>query len=94
MYLRKMKNKKTGRIYLSIVHSYRDKVTKTTRSKTIKSLGYLDDLEKQYDDPITFFTAEIQRINKQQDTDRSPIAFSIDKGERIQTDEKNRKNLG
>jgi len=30
MFLRKMKNKKTGRIYLSIVHSYRDKETKKT----------------------------------------------------------------
>ncbi len=46
MFLRKMTNKKTGRTYLSIVHSYRDKKTKKTRSKTIESLGYLDELEK------------------------------------------------
>jgi len=39
MFLRKMKNKKTGRTYLSIVHSYRDKETKKTRSKTIQSPG-------------------------------------------------------
>ncbi|MBS4189978.1 hypothetical protein KHA94_07135 [Bacillus sp. FJAT-49705] len=53
MFLRKMKNKKTGRTYLSI--SYRDKATKKTRGKTTESLGYLDEMEKQYDNPIAFF---------------------------------------
>ncbi|MBS4189979.1 hypothetical protein KHA94_07140 [Bacillus sp. FJAT-49705] len=33
-------------------------------------------------------------MNAQQDTDRSPITFTIDKAERIQTDTINRKNLG
>ncbi|MEQ6378754.1 IS1634 family transposase [Bacillaceae bacterium S4-13-56] len=94
MFLRKMKNKKTGRTYLSIVHSYRDKATKKTKSKTIESLGYLDELEKQYDDPIAFFEEKVKQMNKQQDTDRSAINFSIDKGERLQTDQVNRKNLG
>lgn len=94
MFLRKMKNKKTGRTYLSIVHSYRDKATKKTKAKTIESLGYLDELEKQYNDPIAFFEKKIKQMNEQQDTDRSPITFSIDKGERVQTDGTNRKNLG
>lgn len=55
MFLRQSKNKKTGRTYLSIVHGYRDKVTKKSRTKTIESLGYLDELEKEYDDPVAFF---------------------------------------
>lgn len=50
MYLRKATNKKTGRTYLSIVHNYRDKNTKSTRAVIVKSLGYLDELEKEYDD--------------------------------------------
>ena len=45
MYLRKAFNKKTGRTYLSIVHGYRDKETKTTRAKDINSLDYLDEFE-------------------------------------------------
>src|SRR5690606_16556631 len=94
MFLRKMKNKKTGRTYLSIVHSYRDKVTKSTKSKTIESLGYLDELEKQYDDPIAFFEKKVKQMNKQQEMDHSPITLSIDKGERIQLNSVNRMNLG
>jgi transposase len=94
MFLRKAKNNKTGRTYLSIVHGYRDKISKKSRTKTIESLGYLDDLEKEYDDPIAFFEEKVKQMNKQQDTDRSPITLSIDKAERIQTDSINRKNLG
>src|SRR5690625_4406547 len=94
MFLRKMKNKKTGRTYLSVVHSYRDKETKKTRSKTTKSLGYLDELEKVYDDPIAYFEEEIKKMNKEQEEERSSLTFSIDKGQRIQAGETNRKNLG
>ena len=46
------KTNRNDRIYLSITDSYYDKQKKTSRSKTIESLGYLDDLEKIYDDPI------------------------------------------
>jgi len=55
MFLSKAYNKKTGRIYLSIVHGYRDE-NKKAKKKTIKSLGYLDELEKEFDNPIAHFT--------------------------------------
>ena len=45
MHLRKTKTAK-GRIYLAIVDSYYDKQRKMSRSKTVESLGYLDELEK------------------------------------------------
>lgn len=44
MHLRKTKTSK-GRIYLAIVDSYYDKQRKMSRSKTVESLGYLDELE-------------------------------------------------
>ena len=94
MYLKKVKKKQTGRIYLSIVQSYRDNNSKFPKSTTIKSLGYLDDLEKEYDDPIAYFTEEVNRMNKQNANDNSAITFSIGKGERISTDSANRRNFG
>jgi transposase len=94
MHLRKVKNKDTGRIYLSIVQSYRDKSTKKPKSTTIRSLGYLDDLKKEYSDPIAFFNDEIVRMNGQKTMDLSPINFSISKGERIPKNSSNRKNFG
>lgn len=55
MFLKKTPNK-SGRINLAIVDGYYDKATKKTKHKVIESLGYLDELEKQYDDPIDYFT--------------------------------------
>ena len=94
MYLRKNFNKKTGRTYLSIVHNYRDKETKNTKAKVIKSLGYLDELEKEYDDPIAYFTAEARRMDEQRLVDNASISFTIAKDELIPTDSTNRKNFG
>lgn len=54
MFLRKEKRK--NRIYLSIVHGYREKDTGKSKQKTIKTLGYLDELEKEFENPISYFT--------------------------------------
>jgi hypothetical protein len=54
MYLKKNKTR-NGRIHLAIVDTYYDKSRGHSRTKTIESIGYLDDLEKQYDDPTSFF---------------------------------------
>lgn len=94
MFLRKSTNKKTGRTYLSIVHSYRDKEAKTTRSKVIKALGYLDELEKEYDDPIAYFTAEAKRMEKERGLENSSFAFSINRNELLESGINNRKNFG
>ena len=43
-----------GKIYLSFVQGYRDENGKV-KQKTIKKLGYLEELKKIYDDPIQHF---------------------------------------
>lgn len=43
-----------GKIYLSFVQGYRDENGKV-KQKTIKKIGYLEDLKKQFDDPIAHF---------------------------------------
>ena len=45
-----------GKPYLSFVQGYRDENGKV-KQKTIKKLGYLEDLYKEYDDPISYFKA-------------------------------------
>ena len=54
MYLKHYKTK-SGRIYMSIAHGYRDPVTKKTRHKTIQKIGYVDEFLDQYEDPIAHF---------------------------------------
>ena len=94
MFLRQVKTKNSGRIYLSIVHGYRDKASKKPKTKTIESLGYLDELEKQYDDPVSYFTEKAKRMNEQHAAERAAISFNIQQNEHISVGSVNRKNFG
>ena len=49
------KTPKAKGTYLAITESYYDKEKKATRQKTIMGLGYLEDLKKDYPDPISHF---------------------------------------
>ena len=92
MFLAKNYSKKTGRTYLQIVHSYRDKDNKTKR-KVVKSLGYLDVLEKEYDDPIAHF----EQVAKQMEQDRiqeKGFYIKLNADDRVDRDTQNRKNFG
>lgn len=54
---------KNGRIFLSICESRRE--GKKTKRVTVKALGYLDELEKEHDDPVAYFKAEAKRMSAQ-----------------------------
>ncbi|HEY5562672.1 MAG TPA: hypothetical protein VIK72_13120 [Clostridiaceae bacterium] len=86
--------KKTGRTYLSIVQSYWDKNKKRANAITVKSLGYLDELEKEYDDPIVFFTNEANQMDEQRLQGNADITFSIAKNEMLELNSDSRKNFG
>jgi hypothetical protein len=83
-----------GRKYLSIAHGYRDTQTGKSRTKTIKSLGYLDALEKELLDPITHFKKIVDAMNRQEAENNAPSNISIDRNEVIAARQDNRKNLG
>jgi hypothetical protein len=83
-----------GRKYLSIAHGYRDTETGTSRTKTIKSLGYLDALEKQFDDPVAHFKKVVEDMKKQEAENNAPTNISIDKNEVLEAGKGNRRNLG
>lgn len=93
MYLKKSTLKKTGRTYLSIVHNYWDNKNKKSKTKTIKSIGYLDELLKEFDDPITHFEAVVEKMNEEQ-TDDSTEIITIDRNEKIEKGNDSRKNFG
>ena len=76
MHLRKTKTAK-GRIYLAIVDSYYDKQRKMSRSKTGESLGYLDELEKVYTDPIAHFQKRVDELKDEKNLKQAPISFTF-----------------
>jgi hypothetical protein len=93
MYLREVKHKKTGRIYLSIVESYRDKETKKTTSRIIKSLGYFDELIKEYPDPIKHFKNVVNEMNHEKSNDDIDILVNHKSSEKLSVGTNNRKNF-
>jgi len=94
MYLRKMKQKHTGRTYLSIVEGYRDKETKKSKSRTIQSLGYLDELIKEYPDPIKHFEEVIEEMKRNKADSEVDILVKYKSSEKLMVGTNNRKNFG
>ena len=93
MYLKKTCNKQTGRTYLSIAQKYRHPIKKVSTDRNVKSLGYLDELEKKYDDPITYFKQLAKKMTEQDDT-RKKVVLNINMDEELVSDSSSRKNLG
>ncbi len=79
MYLKKTKLK-SGKTFLSIVEGYRE--DGKSKSRTVKKIGYLDSLEKDFDDPITHFTQLARDMSLKQQQD-SALSISINTNDTI-----------
>jgi len=94
MFLRKSTRKKTGRTYLSIVRGYWDNKSKQSRTVTVKSLGYLDELKKQFDDPIAHFEKVVAQMNEEEKANDASGSICISMNEQIDKNASSRKNFG
>lgn len=93
MYLKKTPQK-SGRIYLSIVDGYYDKQKGYSKQVTIEKLGYLDELEKKYDDPIAFFTEKVDKLKKEKAQQKIPVNIVFSPDEKLDNTLTYRKNFG
>lgn len=91
MYLH-VANTKKGK-YLTFYESYRDKVTKKPKNRCVEPIGYLDDLIKIYEDPISHFkqVAKDRTVEKKNDMS---VTVSIDMNEQMTTKTDDIKNVG
>ena len=92
MYLNIMNNKKTGKTTLSIRRGYRE--NGKVKHSTVKTLGTLDSLKKQYDDPIAHFKDVVNKMNEEEKLKKSPLILTIDKNEEMPLNTNNNKNFG
>lgn len=91
MYLHKLK-KSNGDIYLTIKEKYH--VPKVgAREKTIKSLGYVSELKKDYDDPIAYFTQMAKDMTSEKNKEKSKV-ITIDMSEKMDTQTDDVMNVG
>ena len=93
MYLKKSTSSQTGRTQLSIVHGFRDSEGKV-RQKTIMSLGYLDILKKEHEDPIAHFEQVAKQMDEARKEENSTIDISISPTSVLPLGSDNRKNFG
>jgi len=85
--------RKNGRVYLYIEKSYRNAVSGKPRKKIVESLGYIDQLEKEFPDPITHFK-EVARKMTEEENNNKRLQLSIDMDETLSEDDKGTKNFG
>ena len=93
MYLKKSFRKQTGRTYLSIAKKYRDPETNVSSDRNVKSLGYLDQLEKKYDDPIAHFT-EVARKMTEEENKQKKLTLTINMDETLPQEAEGQRNFG
>lgn len=80
-----------GRYFLSFVKGYR--VNGKSKQKTVENIGWLDELEKQYDDPISHFK-EIAKQRTLEEKKKTINSIDSIKNESLELDSINRKNVG
>jgi transposase len=93
MYLSVSKRDNGKRKYLSIQKRYWDAQTKKRTSKTIESLGYLDILEKEYEDPIAHFKAVAKQMTENELKERK-VSIEIDMNEELPMGASGARNFG
>ena len=93
MYLKKSYRKDSGRTYLVIAEKYRNPATGVATDRTVKSLGYLDEFEKVYPDPIAHFQ-EIARKMTEDAATQKKITLTVDMSETLPMNAEGRKNFG
>ncbi len=91
MYLRKIQRPQG--VYLAIQESYYDSLSKQSRTRTIQSLGYLEALKAEYDDPIAFFTQKALEMTEQKKTEKF-ITITIGSHTKMNTDTDDVCNIG
>ncbi len=91
MYLRQIKRPQG--IYLAIQEGYYDNATKKNRTRIVQSLGYLDALKKEYDDPIAFFSQKAKEMTAQKKQEKS-ACLTINTAEKMEVLTDDIRNVG
>ena len=93
MYIKQSTSKKTGRTFLEIAKKYRDPISKAPRDRIIESIGYLDELKKEFDDPLAHFRqVALKMTEEEKESKWSTMTYSMD--EELEPEADNRKNYG
>lgn len=82
-----------GRIFLTIVKSYRDPITKKSKHQQVLKVGYLDELEKQFNDPISHFQNLAKKMTEEEEVNRF-LEIKLDANDTLEVGDNHLKNIG
>lgn len=91
VYLHKSR-RKDGRVYLTLVEGYRE--GGKVKHRTVESLGYLDELEREHEDPIAHFSQVCDEANTAARAGRQSVQIAIHPQQKIDKRKVARKNIG
>ncbi|MDR2400329.1 MAG: hypothetical protein LBD73_01595, partial [Deferribacteraceae bacterium] len=86
--------KSNGKKYLSIMRSFKDPKTGKYKSRTVKSLGYLEKLKEEYSDPVEYFTQVVEEMNRVDKEENPPLVINLDRRKVLNVQEDRTKNFG
>ena len=87
------KTPKAKGTYLAITESYYDKEKKTTRQKTVMGLGYVEELRKEYPDPVRHFEKVVEDMNQERESRKNSVVY-VDLTASLSPAEHSLKNVG
>ena len=82
MYIKKTKQK-NNRIRLDVVENYYDSEKKISKQITLKSIGYIDELEKEHKDPVAYYKNMILAYKEFIKDSPYPIALKFKANEKM-----------
>jgi len=91
MYLRQIKRPQG--IYLAIQEGYYDSSQKKNRTRIVQSIGYLDALKKEYDDPLAYFSQKAKEMTEEKKKERS-CSITISRKQKMGTATDDIRNVG
>lgn len=80
MFLKKTK-RPGGRVYLSICEGWRE--GGRVRQRTVEPVGYLDELEAEYADPVAHFEARAAELTAEKAARTAPVAITVHPAQRV-----------
>ncbi|MBQ9000729.1 MAG: IS1634 family transposase [Eggerthellaceae bacterium] len=91
MYLKQIPQK-NGRVKLAVYESYRE--GRRTRSRTVRPLGYLDELEAEHDDPVAWGRAVAAEMTEAKRAAEQAVTIEIHPAQKIDKRTDSVKNIG
>lgn len=91
MFLKKI-TQKSGRTKLCVYESYREGAR--TRQRTVRALGYADELAAEHDDPVAWAESVVEEMNAEREAERQSAQVEIHPMQLVDKRAANRRNAG